>query len=265
MKQRLMNILNADKSTDDYAGAILDGFGLSVDKHYDLLVVAPGWIPTKIVNEPDVTITQMAEHSYISGYEVKTKDSLIGWIQVSAGASSLIDRLSMCVFLDFDKLVFVGAVGALVPEIPIGTLCTPKWCIAGTLANGYLQENLEDYKPFGKVFPNDPDFVDKAISKINDMGYEIRQEPVFCTDSFMGEYAHLDFIKSFGARIIEMETCAFYEVADLMEKPAIALLAVSDNSATGDSVIVRTKEQKEKYNSCRKGIIPKILLELAKM
>ncbi len=82
----------------------------------------------------------------------ETKDDyLLGWIQISSGASSLIDTVSLCAVLDFDKIVFVGAVGFLVAEIPVGALCTPSWCVSGNLANGYLLEDIKMYKPFGRV------------------------------------------------------------------------------------------------------------------
>lgn len=54
-------------------------------------------------------------------------------------------------------------------------------------------------------------------------------------------------------------------MADLMEKPAVALLAVSDNSATGDPLLARTDEQKRLYNVTRKQVIPQIILGIAKM
>lgn len=263
MKQRMIDLIKADKSTDNYAGAVFDEFGLSVDKHYDVLVVAPGWTPTKIMDGYDVEISCTAEHSYISGYEVKGDDYLLGWIQISSGASSLIDTVSLCAVLDFDKMVFVGAVGSLVAEIPVGALCTPSWCVSGNLANGYLLEDIKMYKPFGRVYPNDKGFVDVVIGIVGKLGYDMKQEPVFCTDSIFGEYSHLDFIKSFGARLIEMETSSFYLMADLMEKPAIALLAVSDNSATGDQLLLRSDDQKAAYDNCRKGIIPKLIIEIA--
>lgn len=66
----MIELIKADKSTDNYTGAVFDEFGLSVDKHYDVLVVAPGWTPIKIMNDYDVEITCTAEHSYISRYEV---------------------------------------------------------------------------------------------------------------------------------------------------------------------------------------------------
>ena len=104
-------MLSADNSYAENRDIAMYEFGLSRDKHYDVLVVAPGWKPTKIMVDYDVEIICTKEHSYISGYEVKGKDFLLGWIQCSTGASSLIDELSTCAYLNFDKMVFVGAVG----------------------------------------------------------------------------------------------------------------------------------------------------------
>jgi purine-nucleoside phosphorylase len=125
-------------------------------------------------------------------------------------------------------------------------------------------EDITQYKPFGKVFPNDPDYVKKIMKLVAETGYEIRQEPVFCTDTVLCEYAHMDFIKSFGVTLIEMETSSFYLMADLLEKPAIALLVVSDNSATGESLVTRTKEQVEINNASRFKAIPEILIKIAR-
>lgn len=261
MKNRMIQLLGADASYTRDNDIAMCEFGLSMEKHYDVLVVAPGWKPTKIMEGYDVEITCTKAVNYISGYEVKEKDFLLGWIQCSSGASSLIDELSTCAYLDFDKLVFVGAVGSLVPEIGLGTLCTPQWCISGNLANGYLLEDIRQYKPFGKVYPNDPAFVQQVLERYPEM----IQAPVFCTDSIFCEYSHLDFIKSFGVKLIEMETSSFYLMADLLEKPAIALMAVSDNSANGDPLVGRTEEQKRLYDITRKQVIPNILMDIAKM
>lgn len=260
MKERMTQLLRADASFCNKDLAMYE-FGLSREKHYDVLVVAPSWKPTVIMADYDVEITCTKTVSYISGYEVKGKDFLIGWIQCTSGASSVIDELSTCAYLDFDKLVFLGAVGSLVPEIGLGALCTPEWSISGNLANGYLLEDIRQYKPFGKVYPNDHAFVQHVMAQYPEM----IQAPVFCTDSIFCEYSHLDFMKSFGSKLIEMETSSFYLMADLMEKPAIALLAVSDNSATGDPLVGRTEEQKRLYNITRKQVIPKIILDIAKM
>lgn len=264
MKKRLKQLLSAMQIASGGDAALYE-FGLQKEKHYDVLVVAPGWKPTKIIKRKDIQVTCTMEHSYLSGYEVTAYDKSIAWIQCSSGASSTIDELLACAELNFDKLVFVGAVGALTADIDLGDLCTPEWSIAGNLTNGYLEEDLTQYVPFQKVYPNDPDFVEQVFQLAQDMGYSMRKEPVFCTDSILCEYSHLDFIKSFGSKLIEMETSSFYRMAELMEKPAVALLAVSDNSATGDPLLARTPEQKIKYDRCRKEVIPELLFKIAQM
>ena len=264
MKKRLQGLFDADKSTKDYAAAVYSEFGLSADKHYDLLVVAPDWTPAKIMNGYDVEIVTTMTHSYTSGYEVKGDGFLIAWIQTSPGACCLIDELSLCAFLSFDRLIFIGAVGSLTPDIGLGAICTPSFSVAGNLANGYLMEDITEYKPFGKVYPNDPDFAADIMALVRETGYEITQAPVFCTDSILCEYAHMDFIRSFGVSLIEMETSSFYLMADLLDKPAAALLVVSDNSATGDSLVLRTPEQKAVYNNSRYKAIPEIILKIVR-
>ena len=80
MKARLKEMLSADNSFSENKDIAMYEFGLSRDKHYDVLVIAPGWKPTKIMVGYDVEIICTKEHSYISGYEVKGKDFLLGWI-----------------------------------------------------------------------------------------------------------------------------------------------------------------------------------------
>ncbi len=264
MKQRLQQLISALQITPG-ADPAFHEFGLRKGKHYDVLVVAPGWKPTEIVQRKDVHVACTMERSYVSGYELTAYGRSIAWIQCSPGASSMVDELSTCAELDIDKLVFVGAVGSLTADIGLGELCTPEWCIAGNLANGYLEEDLRKYVPFQRVYPNAPSFVDRVEELARAMGRPMRRTPVFCTDSIFCEYSHMDFIKSFGAKLIEMETSTFYRLAELMEKPAVALLVVSDNSATGDPLLARTPEQKVHYDQCRKEVIPELVLKIAEL
>ncbi len=90
----------------------------------------------------------------------------------------------------------------------------------------------------------------------------IKLASVFCTDSIALEYSHLDEIKAFDADLIEMETSSFYLMADLLETPAIALLVVSDNSASGTALVGRTDEESLRYNKARTEILPQIMQEI---
>ena len=240
-------------------------YGLDPSGHYDLLVVAPSWKPTIILPPEQFQVECTAVHSYTSGYEVRQGRLRIGWVQTSAGGGSVIDELSVCTALNVDKLVFLGAVGSLVPGFALGDVCTPRLSIDGGMARAYLSDDLRRYRPFETVYPNDPDFVHRVVELAARQGVTIKPATVFCTDSIFGEYAHLEFIKSLGAELIEMETACFYHMAALMEKPAVALLAVSDNSATGDPLLGRTEAHIQPYDLARKAIIPQLLAGIASL
>ena len=60
-----------------------------------------------------------------------------------------------------------------------------------------------------------------------------------------------------------METALFYRLADLFEVPAVALLAVSDNSATGAPLLGR-QEPCLDYRRARGWAIPDLIYHIAK-
>lgn len=91
----------------------------------------------------------------------------------------------------------------------------------------------------------------------------VRKASVFCTASIALEYYHLDEIREFNTDLIEMETSSFYLMADLLEIPAVALLVVSDNSATGAALVGRTEEEEEKYDEGRNRVLPDMILTVA--
>lgn len=259
MKEQLKKILAKDKefNAGDMAAEV---FGFRRDVHYDVLVVAPGWKPTKILSWTDFEVTQTAEHSYTSGYEVRIGDKRIAWAQTGSGGCNLIDHLTICAELDYDKLIFAGAVGGLKPGIQVGDVCIPVRCVEGTMANAYLRQSIMDWKPFGEVRPPDMDFIETVISLAD---FPVKKASVYCTDSISCEYYHLDFIKSFDTELIEMETSSFYLLADLLEKDAAALLVVSDNSANGEPLLGMEEAQNAQYNQGRKVLFPKLLEKIA--
>ena len=236
-------------------------FGLSEDIVYDALVVAPSYAPNKIITDGSYKITQTGGQSYCTGYEVEKDDLKIAWIKTAAGGCNMLDYLLICGELQFKKLIFIGAVGALKEEFNIGDICTPSYSVAGTLANTYLKESIRDYVPFEKIYP-DTEYVDSIIRLAEESNYKIRKASVFCTDSIAMEYTHLEEIKSFGTDLIEMETSVFYAIAKLMEIPAIALLVVSDNSATGVPLVGRSEEVQRVYDYSRKVVLIDLIYKI---
>lgn len=238
-------------------------YGLDSSIKYDALVVAPGWKPTKIIQDESFKVTTLAVHSYISGYLVEKDGLKIAWIQIASGASNLLDHLTLAAELNFKKLIFVGAVGALTTKFNVGDICTPSYCVAGVFANAYLEEDIHEYKPFKTVKPKE-EFISSVIELAKSNNYKLNNASVYCTDSIALEYYHLDEIKKFNTDLIEMETSTFYLLADLLEVPSVALLVVSDNSASGHPLVGRNEELQNKYNNGRKNIIPDLIYKITK-
>ena len=69
-------------------------------------------------------------------------------------------------------------------------------------------------------------------------------------------------IKEFDTDLIEMETSTFYAIAKLMEIPAIVLLVVSDNSATGVLLVGRNEELQKIYEYSRKGVLIDLIYKI---
>lgn len=248
-------------NSDDMAGQV---FGLDSAIVYDALVVAPGWTPVKILKDPSFRITQLMQASYISGWLVEKDGLKLAWIQTASGACNLVDHLILCAELQFKKLIFIGAVGSLVPELQLGDLCTSSCSIAGSFSNAYFCDKLTDYRPFESVLPPDKEYLEHVVSLAAECGYELKKAVTYCTDSIALEYSHLDEIKATGAKLIEMETSSFYLLAKLLGVPAVALMIVSDNSASGQPLIGRDEAQQEKFQYGRTVIIPELVCRIAK-
>jgi len=125
-----------------------------------------------------------------------------------------------------------------------------------------MKDSIRESMLFERVYP-DENYVDKVIELAKNKGYEIRKGSVFCTPSVATEYMHLDEIRSFNTDLIDMETASFYQLADLFELPAVALLVVSDNSATGVALVGRSDDEQEQYEYGRDVVLPDMILALA--
>lgn len=262
MKERLKEIVdNFHKYNSEHMAA--QSFGFSEDIVYDALVVAPSFIPYKLKMDERCKVTTLAERSYIAGYLLEKDDLKIAWIKIGSSAGNIIDHLAVCAELSFKQLIFIGAAGALREGFSLGDICTPSYSVSGSLADSYLaKDSIRESMLFEKVYP-DGKYVDEVIELAGNRGYEIRKGSVFCTPSIAMEYSHLDEIRSFDTDLIEMETASFYLMADLLELPAIALLVVSDNSATGVALVGRTDEEQEQYEYGRDVVLPEMVLALA--
>lgn len=263
MKKRMIEIMDKFHQYNSDNMAYL-AFGLDQKEHYDALVVAPSFSPYKLKMDRYCRVTTLKEGAYLAGYLVEKDGLKLAWIKTASSDSNLIDHVAVCAELTFDKMIFIGAVGALKPEFALGDLCTPSYSIAGGFAHTYLKDSIKDFVPFERVEP-DMEFVDRIVGIAEESGFELKKASVFCTPSIAAEYYHLEEIKEFDTDLIEMETAALYLMADLLEIPTVALLVVSDNSATGAALVGRTEEEQEKYDYGRNEVLPEMILRTAEI
>ena len=262
MKEKLKKIVDTfHKYNSEHMAA--HAFGLRDDVVYDALVIAPSFHPYRLHMEDHCKVTTLKEGAYIAGYLVEKDDLKIIWIKIGSSAGNVIDHMAVCAELQFRQLIFIGAVGALKEDFRLGDVCTPVYSLSGSYADAYLmKDSIGESMLFTKVEP-DLKYVDKVVGIGRDLGYEIRKASVFCTPSVALEYTHLDEIRAFDTDLIEMETASFYLMADLFELPAVALLVVSDNSASGVALIGRTEEEQAQYEHGRSVVLPAMILALA--
>jgi len=262
MKKKLKQIVDAFHKYNSENMAF-QAFGLSEDITYDALVIAPSFSPYKLKMERFCTVTTLKEGAYIAGYLVEKDNKKIAWIKIGSSAGNLIDHLALCAELTFKRMIFIGAVGALKEHFELGDVCTPSYSLSGSYADSYLKkDSIRETMLFSKTEP-DMKYVDEVIDIGKDKGYNIKKASVFCTPSIAMEYVHLDEIKAFNTDLIEMETSSFYLMTELFEIPGIALLVVSDNSASGAPLVGRSDKQQEKYDYGRNVVLPDMILTLA--
>ena len=262
MKEALKKIVDTfHRYNSEHMAA--QAFGLSEDVIYDALVIAPSFSPYKLRMDEQCKVTTLKEGAYIAGYLVETDGLNIAWIKIGSSAGNLIDHMAVCAELSFKRVIFIGAVGGLKENFRLGDICTPSYSISGSYADSYLmKQSIRESMLFTKVVP-DMEYVDRVIGIGREKGYTIRKASVFCTPSIALEYSHLDEIRSFDADLIEMETSSFYLMTDLLELPGIALLVVSDNSASGAALVGRTEDQQQQYDYGRNIVLPDMIITLA--
>lgn len=233
-------------------------YGIHKDDNYDLAIIAPSWYPEKIFSDDD-NIILLKKGVYNSSYEIYKNNYKIAYIQCGSGASNLVDAMLCLTNLNVEKIMFVGAVGALYSDIEIATIATPIECISFNGATPFFYKKLEK-KIYGTTIkPTNLIFIDKIVECSKKIGINILREKVFCTDSIMLEYSHLDEIKSTGSKLIEMETAAFYSCLNIMNKQGVAILLVSDNSTNNKSLVEKSIEDENKYNYVRNNDIARII------
>ena len=126
MTDKIKQILDNMRKLNNAGNLANKEFGLDEAVVYDALVIAPSYGPDKIIKDDSFQVTRLPSGGHCQGYLVEKGNVRLAWVKTAVGACNMVDYLLICGELQFRKLIFIGAVGALNERFDLGDICTPE-------------------------------------------------------------------------------------------------------------------------------------------
>ena len=169
----------------------------------------------------------------VQGYTGEYKGKRVSVMASGMGMPSIgIYSYELYNFLDVENIIRVGSGGMISPKLKIRSI------VAGMSA--YTNSNYGAQFGFqGNLGPCcSYELLEKAVAAGRKMGHEITVGPVYSTDTFYDASVvkPASVLKDLGVLCIEMEAYALYLNAARAGKNALAMLTISDNVFTGESL-----------------------------
>jgi len=238
-----------------------DVYGLDSAEDYHAIIVAPSWRPEAVFGNYNPVIIPKREKAYYHGYEVIVGEKKFGYMLTGRSSGMMLDSCLLLGSAKCSNVIFAGYVGALVENIRLGDIVTPKHSIAGDGASLYLHENISTGN-YRNIVNQKEDSLHRLKETASTLKIDIREKTHYCTDSIFCEYYHLDDILALGSETIDCETSAFIKCMELINKDYFVLHCVSDNSACGNALIGSEKDR-ERVHRSRESRIPEIIFALS--
>ncbi len=227
------------------------------------VVIAPWW-GHEMFEGRDCIIEKAGKHLY----NVVGKNFKFSYIELKAiGSPKMMDEVLTLGITNCKNVIFVGSAGSLDENIKIGDIVLPIKSISGDGASRYLNDNFED--DFGKSFyPNEKMYkqvleIVRRECKANNVNFH--EEVNFSIDTVFSQFYHIDKIKNFGCKTIEMESATAFKCANLAGLNMVAIFCVSDNTIVNKSLLSgRTDKENEYRHKVRYEVITKIIEEIFK-
>lgn len=246
----------------------LYGIGVPPERVNANVIIAPWWEPSILPDLGEAEYLGVSEFSAIKVWDISNNGLNITYIKTGIGAPVLMDVILSLGGTKCKQALFIGSVGSLDECIGIGDIVIPEWSICGDGASRYIASTtLKDV--FGeKAYPNHELYLNvlenaKQVCANNDVKCHVGHN--FSIDTIFAQYAHIDFIKSLGCNVIEMETAAAFRAAQISGIALAAIFSVSDNTVARKSLISgRTEKEKEYRKFTRRTVFPEIILKYLK-
>ena len=222
------------------------------------VVIAPWW-GHEMYENINCTVEKVGNHLYnIVGDNYK-----FSHIELKAiGAPNMMDEVLTLGVTKCKNVIFVGSAGSLDENIKIGDIVLPIKSICGDGASRYLNDNLED--DFGKAFYPDEQMYKKVLDVVKDVcqlnNVRFHEETNFSIDTIFSQFYHIDKIKDFGCKTVEMESATAFKCAKIAGLKIAAIFCISDNTIVNKSLLSgRTEEEEEYRHKVRYEVITRII------
>lgn len=257
----------------DYFG--LDRFSISAD---DIVRLAFRCDPSRI--HRDVLVTPIWSHETFltvadldeivtpeTVYSLRYSGTPVTLIRSGVGAPLTGDAILALACTPCARVVFVGSVGGLLPEMAIGDLIVASESVSGNGFSSYLPKGPLGPVSFLSTAMADPGLTNSiellGMPLCRDHGASLTKGKVFSTDSIVAQFHHLEeIVHGHGCLGIEMETAAVFRAAALIGIPAAALLQISDVTLDKKSLFSgRTEADQRRRSHLRQHLLSRIALD----
>ena len=225
---------------------------------FDNVVIAPMWKPSMCFNIDEKYITKVNDRLY----NVESDTYKFSFVSVGMmGASNTMDVVLECLLFNPKAVLFVGSASSLNVNIKIGDTVLVEKSFCGEGASRYLNDDLHD--DFGEYLSpsHKLNFQIENILRKNNIDYFLAD--CFCASTIFSQFSHIDYVKSFGCDILEMESYCAFKACQTRNVPVSAIINISDSMAMCKSLFSgRTSQEKKIRDEKRKNVITKVVTEL---
>ncbi|MCL2249704.1 MAG: phosphorylase [Oscillospiraceae bacterium] len=243
------------------------GLGVTSEQINEDVIIAPWWKPSVLPKLGEAKLLTNVAKLGIAVWNIENADRVMTYIRTGLGAPQFLEGLLPLGLTKCKRVIFIGSVGSLDPNINIGDIVIPEYSVCGDGASRYIASEDLSHDVFGeKVYPNLSMFDDtvsetKRICNEYDVKWHIAKN--FSSDTITAEFAHIDAILRMDCNVIEMETAVAFRTASLMNIAMTAIFSVSDNVITKKSLVSgRSNEEMEYREFTRRKIFPEIILSV---
>lgn len=135
-------------------------------------------------------------------------------------------------FYNVDRIIRVGSIGALSPDVKLKDVIIAKTSYSDTNYGGFYIKNGN--KPGTIDAPGN--LVEKAVETAKSLGLNAKVGTIYCADTFYTDIDQLALARENNLLGVEMESTCIYLNAKNAGKEALCIATVSDSLVTGEKL-----------------------------